>query len=78
LFPPTTWPNQERPVEGRRRLMLRYVSTRGGVPPCDFEQAVLAGLAAEGLYLPERWPRRNYLRRSSKLAPVLAFIPRSG
>lgn len=38
--------------------MFRYVSTRGGVPPCNFEQALLAGLAADGgLYLPERWPR---------------------
>jgi threonine synthase len=37
--------------------MFRYVSSRGGVPPCDFEQALLAGLAADGgLYLPERWP----------------------
>ena len=37
--------------------MVRYVSSRGGVPPCDFEQAVLDGLAADGgLYLPERWP----------------------
>ena len=38
--------------------MVRYVSSRGGVPPCDFEQALLDGLAADGgLYLPERWPR---------------------
>ena len=38
--------------------MFRYISTRGGVPPCDFEQALLEGLAADGgLYLPERWPR---------------------
>jgi threonine synthase len=38
--------------------MLRYVSTRGGVPPCDFEQALLDGLAADGgLYLPQSWPR---------------------
>jgi threonine synthase len=38
--------------------MVRYVSSRGGVPPCDFEQALLDGLAADGgLYLPESWPR---------------------
>ncbi len=38
--------------------MFRYISTRGGVSPCDFEQALLEGLAADGgLYLPERWPR---------------------
>jgi threonine synthase len=38
--------------------MVRYVSSRGGVPLCDFEQALLDGLAADGgLYLPECWPR---------------------
>jgi threonine synthase len=38
--------------------MVRYVSSRGGVPPCGFEQALLDGLAADGgLYLPETWPR---------------------
>jgi threonine synthase len=38
--------------------MVRYVSSRGGVRPCDFEQALLDGMAADGgLYLPERWPR---------------------
>jgi threonine synthase len=37
---------------------LRYVSTRGGVAPCSFEEALFAGLAGDGgLYLPERWPR---------------------
>lgn len=36
---------------------LRYVSTRGGAPAADFEEAALAGLAPDGgLYLPERWP----------------------
>ncbi len=39
-------------------MSLRYVSTRGGVPPCGFEAALFAGLAADGgLYLPEAWPR---------------------
>jgi threonine synthase len=37
---------------------LRYVSTRGGVGPCGFEEALFVGLAGDGgLYLPERWPR---------------------
>jgi threonine synthase len=37
---------------------LRYVSTRGGVSTCGFEDALFAGLAGDGgLYLPERWPR---------------------
>ena len=39
-------------------MTIRYVSSRGGVPPCDFEQALLDGLAADGgLYLPQSWPR---------------------
>jgi threonine synthase len=39
-------------------MSLRYVSTRGGVAPCRFEEALFAGLAADGgLYLPARWPR---------------------
>ena len=39
-------------------MSLRYISTRGGVAPCSFEEALFAGLAADGgLYLPERWPR---------------------
>jgi threonine synthase len=38
--------------------MVRYVSSRGGVPPCGFEHALLDGLAADGgLYLPQSWPR---------------------
>jgi threonine synthase len=37
---------------------VRYVSTRGGVAPCGFEDALFAGLAGDGgLYVPERWPR---------------------
>jgi threonine synthase len=39
-------------------MSLRYVSTRGGVEPCRFEEALFAGLAADGgLFVPERWPR---------------------
>jgi threonine synthase len=39
-------------------MSLRYVSTRGGVEPCRFKEALFAGLAGDGgLYLPERWPR---------------------
>jgi threonine synthase len=39
-------------------MSLHYVSTRGGVAPCRFEEALFAGLAPDGgLYLPERWPR---------------------
>ena len=39
-------------------MNLRYVSTRGGVAPCSYEDALFAGLAGDGgLYLPERWPR---------------------
>jgi Threonine synthase N terminus len=28
--------------------MFRYVSSRGRMPPCDFERPLLAGLAADG------------------------------
>jgi threonine synthase len=39
-------------------MTIRYVSTRGGVPPAGFEEVLLAGLAADGgLYVPESWPR---------------------
>jgi threonine synthase len=39
-------------------MSLRYVSTRGGVAPCRFEEALFGGLAPDGgLYLPERWLR---------------------
>lgn len=37
---------------------MRYLSTRGGAPTLDFEEAMLAGLAVDGgLYLPESWPQ---------------------
>ena len=51
-------PNQSRSIGSRSKRIIRYVSTRGGVPPCGFEAALFAGLAADsGLYLPECWPR---------------------
>ncbi|MEE4165907.1 MAG: threonine synthase, partial [Desulfocapsaceae bacterium] len=38
--------------------MLRYVSTRGEIPPADFETAVLRGFAEDGgLFVPEEIPR---------------------
>jgi threonine synthase len=37
---------------------VRYVSTRGEVPPLGFMDVTLAGLARDGgLYVPETWPR---------------------
>jgi threonine synthase len=37
---------------------LNYVSTRGGAPPLQFDDVVLAGLARDGgLYVPEKWPQ---------------------
>ena len=39
-------------------MVLRYISTRGGVDPACFEDVLFAGLAADGgLYVPESWPR---------------------
>lgn len=37
---------------------MKYISTRGGVPPADFTQVLMEGLAADGgLYVPESWPQ---------------------
>ncbi|MEC7176913.1 MAG: threonine synthase [Pseudomonadota bacterium] len=37
---------------------MKYISTRGTAPVLDFEDTLLAGLAADGgLYVPESWPR---------------------
>ena len=37
---------------------MRYVSTRGEVPPLGFVDVMLAGLARDGgLYVPESWPQ---------------------
>ena len=38
--------------------MLRYISTKGGVPPVDFEAAVLQGFAGDGgMFVPEMIPQ---------------------
>ena len=37
---------------------MRYISTRGAAAVCDFDGALLSGLAPDGgLYVPEDWPR---------------------
>ncbi|UCH73764.1 MAG: threonine synthase [Rhodospirillales bacterium] len=37
---------------------MRYISTRGEAPILEFDEVLLAGLAADGgLYVPESWPR---------------------
>ena len=48
---------------------MRYISTRGGVPPVTFSKAVADGLAPDGgLYLPEELPDlRPYLEDWSQL-----------
>jgi threonine synthase len=39
---------------------VRYISTRGQAPALEFEEVMLAGLAADGgLYVPESWPTLN-------------------
>lgn len=39
-------------------LALKYISTRGAAPPLEFEDVLLAGLAADGgLYVPMVWPQ---------------------
>lgn len=38
--------------------MIKYVSTRGGIAPVDFDEAVLSGFAADnGLFVPETIPK---------------------
>ena len=38
--------------------MIKYISTRGGGEPQNFEQVLLSGLAPDGgLYVPEIWPQ---------------------
>jgi threonine synthase len=38
--------------------MIKFVSTRGGGEPQNFEQVLLSGLAPDGgLYVPESWPQ---------------------
>jgi len=57
--------------------MKQYVSTKGGVAPVDFEQAVMQGYAADGgLFVPENIPRvgMQELRQWANLGFVdLAF-----
>ncbi|MCP4405013.1 MAG: threonine synthase [bacterium] len=57
--------------------MIRFVSTKGGVSPVDFETAVLQGYAEDGgLFVPESLPRisAQQLRQWSDLSFVdLAF-----
>lgn len=37
---------------------MRYISTRGDAPILEFDEVLLAGLAADGgLYVPETWPQ---------------------
>jgi threonine synthase len=38
--------------------MIKYISTRGGGTPQNFEQVLLTGLAPDGgLYVPQTWPK---------------------
>ncbi len=38
--------------------MTNYISTRGGVPPQNFTEVLLQGLAADGgLFIPDVWPK---------------------
>ena len=57
--------------------MLRYISTKGGVPPVDFEAAVLQGFAGDGgMFVPEMIPQisADQLQQWSDLSFIdLAF-----
>jgi len=56
---------------------MKYLSTRGGMPPARFTEILLGGLAPDGgLVVPERYPRIDaaMLARWRKLSyPALAF-----
>ena len=57
--------------------MIRYLSTKGGIPPVNFDEAVLQGFAADsGLFVPDNIPVLNQeqLKSWSKLSyQELAF-----
>ena len=60
-------------------MTMRYVSTRGRVPPASFEEVLFAGLAADGgLFVPESWPSLDRDRLADlQTAPyqeVAAFV----
>ncbi|MEM8951525.1 MAG: threonine synthase [Pseudomonadota bacterium] len=58
---------------------MRYISTRGRVPPASFEEVLFAGLAADGgLFVPESWPALDRDRlaalQSASYQEVAAFV----
>ena len=58
---------------------MRYVSTRGGVEPITFSQAVMMGLATDGgLLLPDAFPQvaDADLRRWSNAPTAVSAIPK--
>lgn len=47
--------------------MIKYISTRGGGSPLNFEQVLLAGLAPDGgLYVPATWPKPDLAKLKGK------------
>ncbi|HEY4331756.1 MAG TPA: threonine synthase, partial [Ilumatobacteraceae bacterium] len=58
-----------------RRLIVRYVSTRGAAPELDFCGVLLAGLATDGgLYMPASWPTLPDLGAARTYADVAAAV----
>ncbi len=60
-------------------MTMRFVSTRGQVPPASFEDVLFAGLAGDGgLYVPEHWPSLDRDRlselQSRPYQDVAAFV----
>lgn len=60
-------------------MTMRYVSTRGQVPPASFEEVLFAGLAADGgLFVPESWPSLDRDRlaglQNAPYQDVAAFV----
>jgi threonine synthase len=47
--------------------MIKYISTRGGGTPQNFEQVLLTGLAPDGgLYVPQTWPKLDFKKLKGK------------
>ncbi len=54
--------------------MIKYISTRGGGEPLNFEDVLLAGLAPDGgLYVPETWPQIDVTSLKGKSYIEIAF-----
>ncbi|HWQ86744.1 MAG TPA: threonine synthase [Brevundimonas sp.] len=58
-------------------MMLKYVSTRGLAPPCDFAGTIIDGIASDGgLFAPARWPRLDLAAPGQEAADYAGLAER--